>query len=91
MPNVEGLIHRIERTTRGLHLLAHDLRHTTQLVDEQRHLLVSFRRSGVHGAAQAAEVEALERGYEGMDTGAYTLTAVRLLEASQGICNYFCR
>jgi hypothetical protein len=34
MPNVEGLIHRIEEITHGLHLLALDLSHTTQLVDE---------------------------------------------------------
>jgi hypothetical protein len=91
MAFAEKIIGKIERTTLGLTALATDLNHTTELVREQTQLLVLYRDCGVPDAARLAENEALERGYEGWDNQSYSLVAIRLFEATQGITQYFTR
>lgn len=91
MTSTEGLIRKIERATQGLKALATDLNHTTELVREQTLLVSLYRECGVPEAARLAEIESLERGYEGWENQSYSFVAIRLFEAAQGITHYFAR
>ncbi len=91
MAFVDKFIQGLGRYRLGFEGLTADLIATTDLIEEQTRLLRLFDECKVPDAPRAAEIEALERGYEGMDNGAYTLTSVRLFEGFQGIRNRFTR